>query len=59
MFSSAKFLSPTVTAGLPTPGPLAAAVAGRGARRELVDDDLLLPQAARPAASTSAASRSS
>src|SRR2546422_6749988 len=44
MFCSEKFLSPTVTAGLPTPGPLAAA-AGVLAELEL-DDDLLLPQAA-------------
>src|SRR5437016_10713866 len=44
MFSSEKFLSPSVTAGLPAPGPLAAA-AGVLAELEL-DLDLLLPQAA-------------
>ena len=44
MFSSEKFLSPIVTAGLPTPGPLAA---GAGVIAELeLDEDLLLPQAA-------------
>ena len=43
MFSSEKFLSPIVTAGLPTPGPLAA---GAGVLVELVLEDLLLPQAA-------------
>src|ERR1700730_15048349 len=61
MFSSAKFLSPIVTAGLPTPGPLAA---GAGvlawvlAELEL-DEDLLLPQAvsARHRAAITAADR--
>src|SRR4029077_21115914 len=44
MFSSEKFLSPSVTAGLPTPGPLAA---GAGVLAELeLDLDLLLPHAA-------------
>jgi hypothetical protein len=47
MSSSAKFLSPIVTAGLPAPGPVAA---GAGAAVELLDDDvlLLLPHAANP-----------
>jgi hypothetical protein len=56
MFSSAKFLSPIVTAGLPAPGPLPAAL-------ELLDEDVLellddelLPHAASPAASATAAS---
>src|SRR5438045_6540932 len=47
MFSSEKFLSPSVTAGLPTPGPLAAG-AGVLAELELDDDFLLLPHAASP-----------
>src|ERR1700736_6701026 len=48
MFSSAKFLSPIVTAGLPAPGPLAAAVdVLAGAALELLElDDLLEPHAA-------------
>jgi hypothetical protein len=54
MFSSVKFLSPIVTSGLPTPGPLAAAgavvavVAGWPAlvALELLEEDLLLPHAA-------------
>src|ERR1700677_1506925 len=55
MFSSAKFLSPIVTAGLPTPGPLVAAelvavvLAVLAAELVLLDDELLLlPQAASP-----------
>ena len=42
MFSSGKFLSPIVTAGLPAPGPPDAAVE---AVLELLDDELLLPHA--------------
>src|ERR1700690_1142332 len=55
MFSSAKFLSPIVTAGLPTPGPLLAAgvlvalvgaAGGLAGVLELLADELeLLPQA--------------
>jgi hypothetical protein len=53
-------LSPIVTAGLPTPGPLAAAVAGWLALvalglLELVEDDLLLPHAASAIASAPSA----
>jgi hypothetical protein len=48
MFSSVKFLSPIVTAGLPTPGPLAAAAAAVVVVFELEEDVLLLPQAAIP-----------
>src|ERR1700733_14437119 len=52
MFSSAKFLSPIVTAGLPTPGPLVAA-AGAVAVVDVVElvlfeEDVLLPQAVSP-----------
>src|SRR2546421_7529911 len=57
MFSSEKFLSPIVTAGLPTPGPLAAGPDAPvvALELELVDDELLLPQAVRPATTASAA----
>src|SRR5438309_5639872 len=57
MFSSEKFLSPIVTAGLPTPGPLAAGADAPvvALELELVDDELLLPQAVRPATTASAA----
>jgi len=54
MFSSAKFLSPIVTAGLPTPGPLAAAavvavVAVLAVELVVLEGVLLLlPQAANP-----------
>ena len=53
MFSSAKFLSPIVTAGLPTPGPLAAGVAAGVLALVALEllDDVLLPQAARPTSS--------
>jgi hypothetical protein len=63
MFSSVKFLSPIVTPGLPTPGPVAAAgavvdalelVAGVLAL-ELLEDDLLLPHAASAIASATSA----
>jgi hypothetical protein len=44
-------LSPIVTAGLPAPGPLDAAVeAVLDELLELLDDELLLPQAASPSA---------
>src|SRR5579875_4229055 len=61
MFSSAKFLSPIVTAGLPTPGPLLAGFAAVLEVLELVvlepvDDDLLLPHAASATPSASSAS---
>src|SRR5690242_3673823 len=46
MFSSAKFLSPIVTAGLPAPGP-PDALAPAAALLLVVLDDLLLPHAAR------------
>src|SRR6267378_2361156 len=58
MFSSEKFLSPIVSAGLPTPGPLAA---GAGvavvalALLELLEDDLLPPHAASPTTSANTA----
>jgi hypothetical protein len=53
-------LSPIVTAGLPTPGPLLAGaeVAVGALELELLDDEvllLLLPHAERPTASASAA----
>jgi hypothetical protein len=55
MFSSAKFLSPIVTAGLPAPAPLAVAVELLvDDALELLDDELLLPHAARPATSAAA-----
>jgi hypothetical protein len=44
-------LSPIVTGGLPTPGPLAAAAAAVVVVFELDEDVLLLPQAAIPALS--------
>src|ERR1700689_1641132 len=63
MFSSAKFLSPIVTAGLPTPGPLDAVVAVLAvvAVVELLLDDvvLLLPHAARPTLSADSATAAS
>jgi hypothetical protein len=46
MFSSEKFLSPIVTAGLPAPGSLDDSLA---VDDELDDDELLLPHAANPA----------
>src|SRR5947209_20598725 len=52
MYSSAKFLSPRVTGGLPTPGPLVAAVALLAELAELLELLELfeeLPHAARPA----------
>src|SRR6202451_3113099 len=60
MFSSAKFLSPIVTAGLPTPGPLLAAgvglaaVVAAGALAVVLDELLLLllPHAVSTTAST-------
>src|ERR1700723_3313764 len=52
MFSSAKFLSPIVTAGLPAPGPLAAVLElvllVEGVLELLDDEDELLPHAASP-----------
>ena len=49
MFSSAKFLSPIVTAGLPAPGPPAAGAEADVVALELLEDDeLLLPHAASP-----------
>src|ERR1700683_4052567 len=65
MFSSAKFLSPIVTAGLPTPGPLDAAVAVlavvAGGGLLLLDHVvlLLLPHAARPTLSADSATAAS
>jgi hypothetical protein len=46
MFSSAKFLSPIVTAGLPAPGPPDAALELVLLVVVLVLEDLLLPHAA-------------
>ncbi|GAC1436411.1 MAG: hypothetical protein NVSMB51_07820 [Solirubrobacteraceae bacterium] len=56
MFSSVKFLSPIVTAGLPLPGPAAADPAGALVLPDEVDLllELELPQAARPTDSASA-----
>jgi hypothetical protein len=49
MFSSGKFLSPIVTAGLPAPGPLDAVVeAVLDDVLELLEEELLLPHAAKP-----------
>jgi len=49
MFSSAKFLSPIVTAGLPAPGPPAGVVEADVVALELLEDEeLLLPHAASP-----------
>jgi hypothetical protein len=53
-------LSPIVTAGLPTPGPLAAGVAVVAGwlalvALELVEDDLLLPHAASASANAPSA----
>jgi hypothetical protein len=50
-------LSPIVTAGLPAPGPLPAALELLDEDvLELLDDELLLPHAASPAPSATAAS---
>jgi hypothetical protein len=66
MFCSVKFLSPSVTPGFPTPGPVAAAGAVVGALElvagvlalvalELLEDELLLPHAASAIASATTA----
>jgi hypothetical protein len=49
-------LSPIVTAGFPAPGPLAAVAVELlvDDALELLDDELLLPHAARPATSAAA-----
>src|ERR1700737_323682 len=56
MFSSAKFLSPIVTAGLPTPGPLAAGACALTELELELDEDLLLPQAPSTTLATSTTS---
>jgi hypothetical protein len=56
MFSSAKFLSPIVTAGLPVPGPLDAGATPDVVALELLEDvELLLPHAASPTVSAAVA----
>jgi hypothetical protein len=56
MFSSAKFLSPSVTVGLPAPGPVEAELAGVLLELELLVDFELLPHAASTKPASTAAS---